>query len=76
MLNDGAAGETCRAYLTQWRHARPLLSGNDLLALGVAPGVPVGEMLSQLKRAQLQTGGMSREQEVELVRAALPRRGD
>jgi tRNA nucleotidyltransferase (CCA-adding enzyme) len=76
VLNDGAAGETCRTYLAKWRHARPLLSGDDLMELGVQPGVAVGEMLRQLKRAQLQINGMSREQEIELVRAALPRRGD
>jgi tRNA nucleotidyltransferase (CCA-adding enzyme) len=74
ILDGDAVGETCRQYLARWRHARPLLSGDDLLALGVAPGVAVGEMLGQLKRAQLQIDGMTREQEIELVRAAMPGR--
>ena len=72
VLDGGAAAETCRAYLARWRHSRPLLSGDDLLALGVQPGVAVGEMLKQLRRAQLQVSGMTREQEIELVRAAVP----
>ncbi len=31
----------------------PLLNGNDLLALGVAPGKPIGEMLHELRDLQL-----------------------
>ena len=31
----------------------PLLDGNELLALGVAPGKPVGEMLHELRERQL-----------------------
>jgi hypothetical protein len=72
VLDGGAAGETCREYLARWRHARPLLSGDDLLLLGVEPGVAVGEMLRQLRRAQLQVDGMTRDEEIALVRAALP----
>lgn len=72
VLDGGTAGEAGRQYLSRWRHIQPLLRGDDLLALGVAPGVPVGEMLKQLRRAQLQVNGMTREQEIELVRAALP----
>jgi tRNA nucleotidyltransferase (CCA-adding enzyme) len=72
ILDGGPAGTACREYLAHWRHTRPLLSGDDLLALGVEPGVAVGEMLKQLRRAQLQVNGMTRDQEIELVRAALP----
>ena len=72
VLDGSAAGTTCRDYLAHWRHKRPLLSGDDLLALGVAPGVAVGEMIRQLRRAQLQVNGMTRDQEIELVRASLP----
>jgi tRNA nucleotidyltransferase (CCA-adding enzyme) len=72
ILDGGGTSATCREYLTHWRHTRPLLSGDDLLALGVQPGVAVGEMLKQLRNAQLQVNGMTREQEIALVRAALP----
>ncbi len=72
ILDGGAAGGVCRRYLSQWRHTQPLLDGDDLLALGVTHGVAVGEMLKQLRRAQLQVNGMTRDQEIELVRAALP----
>jgi len=75
LLDGGAAGEACREYLTRWRHMKPLLTGNDLLALGVSPGVAIGEMLRQLRRARLQVDEMTREQEIELVRASLPGRG-
>ena len=75
ILDGGKAGDVCREYLSRWRHVRPLLDGDDLLALGVTPGVAVGEMLKQLHRAQLQVNGMTRDQEIELVRAALPARG-
>jgi len=71
ILDGGAAGKTCREYLARWRHSKPSLSGDDLLAMGVAPGVAVGEMLKRLRGAQLQGNGMTREQEIELVRAAL-----
>ncbi len=71
ILDGGAAGETCRRYLTEWRHVRPLLSGDDLLALGVEPGVAVGEMLKQLRAARLQRDEMTREQEIALVDASL-----
>jgi tRNA nucleotidyltransferase (CCA-adding enzyme) len=75
VLDGGPAGETCREYLARWRHVGPLLRGDDLLALGVVPGMAVGEMLKQLRRAQLQVNGMTRDQEIELVRAALRRGG-
>ncbi len=75
MLDTGETGEACRTYLTRWRHVRPYLSGDDLLALGVAPGVAVGEMLKSLRRARLQVDEMTRDHEIELVRASLPGRG-
>jgi tRNA nucleotidyltransferase (CCA-adding enzyme) len=74
VLDGAEAGEACREYLTRWRHQHPLLTGNDLLALGVAPGTAVGEMLRQLRKARLQVDEMTREQEIELVRASLPGR--
>jgi tRNA nucleotidyltransferase (CCA-adding enzyme) len=74
LLETGAAGVACREYLSRWRHRKPSLSGDDLLALGVEPGVAVGEMLRQLRRAKLQVEDMTRDQEIELVKASLPRR--
>jgi hypothetical protein len=75
VLDQGEAGKACAQYLARWRHLRPHLDGDDLLALGVAPGMPVGEMLRQLRRARLQVDELTREQEIELVRASLPGRG-
>jgi tRNA nucleotidyltransferase (CCA-adding enzyme) len=75
VLDSGDAGGACGQYLARWRHQRPHLSGDDLLELGVAPGVAVGEMLRQLKRARLQVEEMTRDEEIALVRASLPGRG-
>jgi tRNA nucleotidyltransferase (CCA-adding enzyme) len=74
VLDAGDAGAACAGYLARWRHERPHLTGNDLLALGVTPGIAVGEMLRQLRRARLQVDEMTREEEIELVRASLPGR--
>ncbi|HEY7465330.1 MAG TPA: hypothetical protein VIB47_01405 [Dehalococcoidia bacterium] len=74
VLDTGDAGAACATYLARWRHQRPHLTGNDLLELGVAPGVAVGEMLKQLRRARLQVEEMTREEEIELVQASLPGR--
>ncbi|HLG11550.1 MAG TPA: hypothetical protein VI876_07310 [Dehalococcoidia bacterium] len=75
ILDTVDAGAACAAYLSRWRHQRPYLTGNELLTLGVAPGVAVGEMLRQLRRARLQVDEMTRDEEIELVRASLPGRG-
>ncbi|MBI4235981.1 MAG: CCA tRNA nucleotidyltransferase, partial [Chloroflexi bacterium] len=42
-----------RRYLEEWRHARPALTGDALLALGVPPGPDVGEYLTRLRNARL-----------------------
>lgn len=76
ILDGGPAGQVCREYLGRWRHARPRLSGDDLLALGVTPGVAVGEMLKRLREAQLQGNDMTRDQEIDMVRTALGAGGE
>ena len=67
----GAVAQACEAYLTRWRRVRPLLRGNDLLALGVAPGPPVGDMLALLRRARLESRVATRDDELALVRGEL-----
>ncbi len=71
LLAAGDVAETCFAYLREWRHVRPELSGSDLLALGMAPGMQVGETLRRLRYERLDGRVTSREQEVAIVREAL-----
>ena len=61
----------CERYLTEWRHVKPLLRGDDLLALGVQPGVAVGDMLRALRNARLTGAATTREDEEALVRVLL-----
>ena len=68
ILDDGAPGEVCRRFLEAWRHVRTALDGYDLLALGIAPGAPVGEALRELRREMLEGRLASREDEVDFVR--------
>ena len=71
LLTGGDVAQTCLAYLHEWRHVRPELNGNDLLALGMAPGVEVGETLRRLRFERLGGRVTTREQELAIVREAL-----
>ncbi len=71
LLAGGDVAETCFAYLRDWRHVRPELTGSDLLALGMAPGMQVGETLRRLRYERLDGRIATREQEVAIVREAL-----
>lgn len=71
LLVDGPAAETCFAYLRDWRHVRPELTGNDLLALGMAPGMQLGETLRRLRYERLIGDVTTRDQELAIVREAL-----
>jgi tRNA nucleotidyltransferase (CCA-adding enzyme) len=71
LRGDRAVAEACFAYLREWRRVRPHLTGHDLLALGVAPGIAVGETLRRLRQARLEGRAPTRQAELELVRAEL-----
>ena len=60
-----------RDYLDKLRHVRTLLTGDDLLALGVAQGPLVGELLRELLDARLDGLVASRGDEEALVRRRL-----
>ena len=40
-------------FYTKWRHIRPILSGDDLLSLGVPQGPEIGKILKELLNARL-----------------------
>jgi tRNA nucleotidyltransferase (CCA-adding enzyme) len=71
LLDRGPAGETARRYLSEWQQVKPALTGNDLLAIGVAPGERVGALLRQVRAARLTGEVTSREEEVALVQREL-----
>ena len=61
-------------YLSELRHVRPLLGGDDLMALGVPEGPVVGEILERLLTARLD-GLLSTRQDEENMVARSLRRG-
>jgi tRNA nucleotidyltransferase (CCA-adding enzyme) len=61
------AAATCEAYLGSWRRMRPLLRGDDLLALGMEPGPVLGQALAQLRQARLDGEVRSREDEIAMA---------
>jgi hypothetical protein len=73
IVAGGDVAATCNAYLREWRHVKPLLRGDDVIALGVTPGVAVGEALRALRDARLRGEATSREGEAALVQDLLRR---
>jgi tRNA nucleotidyltransferase (CCA-adding enzyme) len=71
LLETGAPSRVCEAYLTRWRHVKTHLRGNDLLGLGVPQGEAMGKLLERLRAAHLEGGGLTAEQEIEMVHATL-----
>ena len=62
------AQEAIGRYLNDWRHARPILDGHDLVRLGVPQGPQVGELLKSLLNARLEGYVKTREDEGDFVR--------
>jgi tRNA nucleotidyltransferase (CCA-adding enzyme) len=75
IVAGGETAVTCETYLREWRHVRSLLRGDDLIALGVQPGVAVGEALRALRDARLTGKTATRESEEALVGAMLQKTG-
>jgi tRNA nucleotidyltransferase (CCA-adding enzyme) len=55
-------------YLTRYASIRPLLTGNDLKALGIRPGPIYQDILTSLRYARLDGRLTSREEEEQFVR--------
>lgn len=62
-------------YITSHRHVRPLLTGNDLIAMGYDPGRLFTAVLKALRDARLDGEVTTREDEVALVHSLFPREG-
>ncbi len=69
--NDAMVASWLRLYLDELRHVRPLLNGDDLMALGVREGPEVGVLLAKLLDARLDGHVKSVEDEKAIVRRAL-----
>jgi tRNA nucleotidyltransferase (CCA-adding enzyme) len=54
-------------YLDKYRHVRPLLNGDDLLAMGIAPGPALRETLRRLRSARLDGLSRTKQDEMALV---------
>jgi tRNA nucleotidyltransferase (CCA-adding enzyme) len=54
-------------YVSEWRHVRPAISGDDLLAAGVPRGPAVGRGLQAALRAKLDGRASTREQELDVA---------
>jgi tRNA nucleotidyltransferase (CCA-adding enzyme) len=59
------------AHLAEWRDVRPLLTGDDLQAMGLPPGPRLGQLLGRLQAAQVAGRLRSREAAAAWVRRAL-----
>jgi len=68
---DATVARWLRLYLDELRHVRPLLDGDDLMALGVREGPEVGLLLTKLLDARLDGLVESVEDEETMVRRAL-----
>ncbi|MGB9888358.1 MAG: hypothetical protein ACPLTQ_01645, partial [Anaerolineae bacterium] len=61
------------AFQTRYRHVTPILTGEDLKAMGLRPGPLFGQLLSALRDARLDGRITTREEEEALVRAMTER---
>jgi tRNA nucleotidyltransferase (CCA-adding enzyme) len=58
-----------KLYLDKLHYVKPILTGDNLLALGIPPGSQLGELLQVLHNAKLNDELETREQEEEFVRS-------
>ncbi|MBI3626095.1 MAG: CBS domain-containing protein [Candidatus Rokubacteria bacterium] len=73
LAGAGRARREIEWFLAEGRATRPLLGGDDLLALGVAPGPRIGQLLDRLRDRRLDGVTATRDQELTLVRKWLLR---
>ena len=66
---DGIMAERIDDFTGRLADVRPVLSGDDVIALGVEPGPLIGQLLAELLRARLDGEVETREDEIEAVRA-------
>ena len=75
LTGSTTAARRLNEYFTELRGTTPVLSGSDLLAMGVPQGPLVGRLLQELRDAKLDGRVSTERQERCLVQAALTRKG-
>lgn len=68
---DTPFGRLLSLYLDELRYVKPLLNGDDLLALGISQGPQIGGLLQNLLVARLDQELETRQDEIDFVRARL-----
>ena len=68
---NSRAGRRLTFYLDELRHIKPMLNGDELLALGVPQGPQIGELLQFLLIARLDGQVKTRQDEITFVQARL-----
>ena len=69
--NDSPTAQRLMLYLNELRDIKPMLSGNDLIALGVLQGPRIGELLDDLLEARLNQRIETRQDEINFIQARL-----
>lgn len=69
--NDTPVAKRLMLYLNELRYIKPMLSGNDLIALGVPQGPRIGELLSDLLEERLNQRIETRQDEIHFIQARL-----
>ena len=68
---NSRAGRRLTLYLDELRHIKPMLNGDELLALGVPQGRQIGELLQSLLIARLDGQVKTRQDEIAFVQARI-----
>ena len=66
---DGIMAERIDDFTHRLADVRPVLSGDDVIALGVESGPLIGRLLAELLRARLDGEVETRQDEIDAVRA-------
>ena len=68
---DSIAARRLILYLRELRHIKPILSGSDLLTLGIPQGPRIGELLHILLEARLNREIETRQDEINFIQSYL-----
>lgn len=69
------AREALAIYLTRLRHVKPSLDGRDLIAMGLAQGPALGEVLRKLRAARIEGRVSTRSEEMRLAKEYIGTKG-
>jgi hypothetical protein len=67
LADDERLRRLLRRYLDEWRLERPMLSGNDLMAMGIPEGPRIKQALQLIRAARLDGWASDRDDERALV---------